>query len=1141
MAPAGAWLLPNNSPIEKAVVEPRFFELLPTESEAAGGSLSQLFTPKSWGRLLNALSSEGPALLILQLQAQMQPLPFLQCAIRHLPPSPSCEGGTIIGFSQQPKGLFEPVKAPFPIVRGEKGAYTAIFSLEGGLLHYNRAFEARFLQSATDCKGAEELLPGLKEACAAAAASANGKLETALSCRAVSEEAVWVQWSFELMQQEEGRAVVAGLGYEGPRLGPIYENYTALINSLSDALLTTDLHGRIIFAATGWERLSGYAQAAATGTYIGSFCHPSEKDAFHYFLAAIRKHTRPLRQEHQLRLANGNWAWVETQGTFDIQNDRIILSIRSVHGRKQAEQKLQEANLLLKKAQQQAKIGGWRLGLGQGEVIWTEEVYRIHEVGFDFKPDLSKGLLFYHPENRAELAEALDKAQHQGASFDLTLQFKGLKQTPKWVRLTGEPEWEGGQIIAINGLIQDITREHNVLLELKRHRAQLENITSNIPGVVLQIRFAADGSASVPYLSEGAERLWGYTSQQLSSLPMELEEVIHPEDRAPLRQSFLASAKDLSPWSFEWRIVNTKGHTCWLSGKGAPKPTADGGITWDSIVWDITHRKKAEEEAIKQAAMQRILMQMASEYINIPADQVKEAIQQSLREIGSFVGADRAYLFEYDFAHQTTSCVFEWCAAKVSSEIANLQQMPFEDMEPIVAHHQRGESFVLENVAELPYPVMKNHLQLQGIKSLQTVPMLHNGECVGFVGFDYVQKPYSGNEHEQQLLLLFAQMVVNIRLRAQAQAQVEESQELLQKLTANVPGAIYQLDRAADGQYRLPFISAGIQSLTAYSPEQIQKDVYLAASIVHPKHLQRLASMVKSSAQRLSPLETPFRSVQPDGSERWLYTIATPERSTDGTTSWFGIIQDITEQKKLEEIRKFAQQMEAKNKEMEQFTYVASHDLQEPLRTIRSFAGLLAQRYKGQLDENADQFLHFITDAAGRMSNLIKGLLEYSQIGQKKKREEVDLEEVLQSILTDFSTLIQEKQATVMAHGRLPVLTGYRTELQGLMQNLLSNAIKFHRPGIPPIVEIQAYREEGQWVLSFKDNGIGIPADQQAKVFHLFQRLNPREAYEGTGIGLAHCQKIAELHGGRIWITSEEGEGSTFFVSLREAHGPTLY
>lgn len=224
-------------------------------------------------------------------------------------------------------------------------------------------------------------------------------------------------------------------------------------------------------------------------------------------------------------------------------------------------------------------------------------------------------------------------------------------------------------------------------------------------------------------------------------------------------------------------------------------------------------------------------------------------------------------------------------------------------------------------------------------------------------------------------------------------------------------------------------------------------------------------------------------------------------------------------------------ELASKNKELEQFAYVASHDLQEPLRTTSSFVELLRKQYQGKLDGNADKYIDYVIQASDRMKTLIKDLLDYSRIGREKEYKEVNVNNLVKETISDLDKVIKENHGKVTI-GALPVINAYPTELKLLFQNLVSNSIKFRRKGHPPEISIDALQEDGQWKFSVSDNGIGIEEQYRQRIFIIFQRLHNRSEYEGSGIGLAHCKKIAELHGGRIWVDSIPGEGSTFFFTI---------
>jgi PAS domain S-box-containing protein len=258
----------------------------------------------------------------------------------------------------------------------------------------------------------------------------------------------------------------------------------------------------------------------------------------------------------------------------------------------------------------------------------------------------------------------------------------------------------------------------------------------------------------------------------------------------------------------------------------------------------------------------------------------------------------------------------------------------------------------------------------------------------------------------------------------------------------------------------------------------------------------------------------------------WLDMNIIPFNDSNGKVERYITISiDITEKKQRE------LELERQNRELQQFVYIASHDLQEPVRTIDGFARLLSSNYGENLDDVAQKSLNFITEATTRLGNLIKGLLDYGRLGRNAERKTIDLNVLLQNVKDDLGALITESKAEITVQP-LPIVNGFETELRLLFQNLITNAVKFRKTDSMPQISISYKREIGFWHFQVQDNGIGIDAAFHQKIFQIFQRLHASSTYEGLGLGLAHCRKIVEVHDGNIWVDSKLGEGSIFHFTI---------
>jgi PAS domain S-box-containing protein len=241
----------------------------------------------------------------------------------------------------------------------------------------------------------------------------------------------------------------------------------------------------------------------------------------------------------------------------------------------------------------------------------------------------------------------------------------------------------------------------------------------------------------------------------------------------------------------------------------------------------------------------------------------------------------------------------------------------------------------------------------------------------------------------------------------------------------------------------------------------------------------------------------------------------------------FAAARDITARKRAEE------DLIRSNADLQQFAYVASHDLQEPLRNVASCVQMLEKKYNNKLDADADQYIRYAVEGAARMKVLIQELLAYSRVGTRGKRPEpADCEQVLARTLNNLKPAISEAGA-VITHDQLPTILADDTQLLQVFQNLIGNAIKFRRDE-PPQIHLSAIKNKDEWIFSVKDNGIGIESRHLDRIFVIFQRLHKRADYEGTGMGLAIVKKVVERHGGRIWVESELGVGTTFYFTMPE-------
>ena len=362
--------------------------------------------------------------------------------------------------------------------------------------------------------------------------------------------------------------------------------------------------------------------------------------------------------------------------------------------------------------------------------------------------------------------------------------------------------------------------------------------------------------------------------------------------------------------------------------------------------------------------------------------------------------------------------------------------------------------------------------------------------------------------------------------REQAQAHlaaiVESSDDAIIGVTLD--GIIVSWNRAAEHLY-------------GYTSEEV---IGRSTSLLIPTHRAGERANLLERIRRQEEVEQ-FETVRvrKDGREVQVSLRISPVK--DATGSVIGasaIARDITDRKKAEEVlAQRTEELARSNAELQQFASLASHDLQEPLRTVANFAQFLQERYKGKLDAKADEFIYFMVDAAARMQQLISDLLAYSRVGSHSKDfVPAGCAAILEQALKNLQAAVEESNAQV-THDPLPILKCDPAQIVQVFQNLVANSIKF-RSAQPPHIHVGVERRPSEWVFSVKDNGIGIDPQHAERVFEIFQRLHTRREYPGTGIGLAIAKKIVQRHGGRIWVESKLHLGATFFFTLPVSDGP---
>jgi two-component system, LuxR family, sensor kinase FixL len=375
----------------------------------------------------------------------------------------------------------------------------------------------------------------------------------------------------------------------------------------------------------------------------------------------------------------------------------------------------------------------------------------------------------------------------------------------------------------------------------------------------------------------------------------------------------------------------------------------------------------------------------------------------------------------------------------------------------------------------------------------------------------------------------FTGIVRDITERKRTEEELREAEERMRSIVDHVIDGIITIDESGTVESYNP----AAERIFGYSASEVIKQnvKMLMPDPFHSEHDGYLANYLHSGEAKIIGIGREVVGRRKDGST-FPMDLAVSEFHLGQRRYFTGIVRDISDRKRAEsELLKTAQELARSNLDLEQFAYVASHDLQEPLRAVSGCVQVLKKRYQGQLDSRADELIVHTVDGVGRMQTLIDDLLSYSRVGTRAEPiEPIDCQVCLAQSLANLEATIAEADA-VITHDPMPVVMADAAQLTQLFQNLISNAIKF-RGQKPPKVHIAAKRSANDWGFAVTDNGIGMEPEYFDRIFVIFQRLHTRTEYPGTGIGLAICKKIVERHGGRISVTSAPGRGSTFCFTI---------
>ncbi len=631
--------------------------------------------------------------------------------------------------------------------------------------------------------------------------------------------------------------------------------------------------------------------------------------------------------------------------------------------------------------------------------------------------------------------------------------------------------------------------------------------------------FAIDADWNFIYCNRVIERIWGIERQQIVGKNFWM--LVNEENAPEIAKEFSRSMQERVRVDFE---MFYKPLSVWLSITAYPN---DQGLS--SIVKIITEDKRIE----RLFNLEKKALELSTS-IDTSVDDIVKYLVDGLQEIHPEMISS--------LLHVKNEALFNWYAPRLPEDYTQLiDNLPIGlNQGSCGAAAFLKEPVIVDKIETSSiWEKYKDIAASHGFKACWSLPLFNKEKEVFATFGTYYKVARRPTNAELNSAERVRNLLTTIILNKQAEEEILQSKERYDIVAMATNDAIWDCDLAT----RTVVWNNGITSIFGYSKDEVQNTDTWGWERVHPEDRERAINKVMIHlAGGINTFSDEFRCLCSDGSYKYILNkiFVMNDAKNGKPIRLIGAIQDITLQKEKElqlselneTLKERAEQLATSNTELERFAYVASHDLQEPLRTITSFLQLLKRKYDGQIDEAAQNYISYAVDGADRMKQLIMDMLEYSRVNtQLKLNEEVDMQQILNDVLFNYSGKIKLSDAMIFSEN-LPRIYAVKTQMIQLLQNLIANALKYQKPNIPPVITVKAEEKETEWEFSVNDNGIGIEEKFYDKIFIIFQRLHSKTQFTGTGIGLAICKKIAEKHKGRIWVTSVPQEGSTFYFTI---------
>lgn len=832
---------------------------------------------------------------------------------------------------------------------------------------------------------------------------------------------------------------------------------------------------------------------------------------------------------------------------------------------------------LLEQIASMARIGSWELDLmnqNGDSMYWSPMTKQILEVEDNYNPTLTGGFEFYSDLSKSQIQNAVDRLIKEGKEFDEELQIITASGKNRWIRCIGQGEWISGKCVKIFGSYQDIHQPKSLELQIRE-----------ILGSISDAFYALDKDWNFTYFNKKAENLLLRNATDLigkniwkefsAAVETELEEIYRRVADLEIPESF----EYLYPGDNHWYELNVypsaggvssyfkniderkqsaaKLEKAYQEKSNIIESIADAFFTMDRK-FIVSYWNRAAEELIgikREELIGNNLWQVFPDAVSLPSYSNYHKVLETGQpvtfedyygiwlEVNAYPSEEGITVFFRDIslrkeADQRLAQAFEEknnILESIGDAFFSINKdwiVTYWNKEAELVLGKQRDAIVGKNLWKEYDDAVNSDFYHQCHKALEFQTNVNFEEF-----YPTLEKWFevSGYPSSNGLSVYFK----DVTLRKQADNRLIKANERFEKVTEATNDAIWDWDI----DNRTFFRSNGINNFFGEkSPKFMIEDDFWQDKF-HNDDLAAIKQSIQVALENptTNRWEMEYRIFKENEEICYVIDKGVIVRNKKGkAVRMVGAMTDISDRKRHEEellelnesLLKHAHELELTNEQLEQFAFIASHDLQEPLRMISSFLDQLKRKYADQLDEKAHQYIYFATDGARRMKQIILDLLEYSRAGKFDETPgKINLDNIIEDYRSLRKKIIAEKSA-VLIYSKIPVIEGFRAPLTQVFHCLLDNAIKYSREGVPPQIELNVEETKTEWIFSVRDNGLGIDRLFFDKIFIIFQRLHNREQHDGSGIGLSIVKKQVESWGGKIWLESTPGEGSIFYFTV---------